>query len=120
METAELIEDAKCIDCQVPEGYKLSILISLFATIAGVSADPNTLMANAACLDCVIPPGMRLSVLISLADTIAGGGGGGSSGSVTCGAVPPVAAPTGSCGLYYDTNTTALYFWDGAAWQLKI
>ena len=54
-----------------PPGMQLPVLIALAAQIAGVSADPATLVANAKCLECGIPPGMQLSVLIYLACQIA-------------------------------------------------
>jgi hypothetical protein len=41
-----------------------------------------------------------------------GVGGGG----VTCGAADPVAAPTGTCGLYFKTSNGTLWAWTGAAW----
>lgn len=44
--------------------------------------------------------------------------GGGSSGSgVSCGAGAPVAAPSGNCGLYIDTNTGDLYEYYSGAWH---
>lgn len=112
----QLIDNARCLDC-ISDGQKLSVLIYLFATIAGVPADPQTLVANAACIDNCIPPGMRMSVLISLADTIAGGGG--ASDQVTCGAGAPVTAPSSGCGIYYDTSNDAVYIYRGGAWALK-
>ena len=65
-----LADQAKCIQCGIPEGMQLPALIVLAAQIAGVSADPTTLIANARCVDC-IPEGMQLPVLISLANQIA-------------------------------------------------
>lgn len=115
---AQLIDNARCIDCAVSEGQKLSILIYLFATIAGVPTDAQTLINNASCIDCAIPPGMRLSVLIALADSIAGGLA--PSDQVTCGSGAPVTAPSSGCGIYYDTANDAVYIYRGGAWVLKV
>jgi hypothetical protein len=52
---------------------------------------------------------------------VTGGGTGG--GGATCGSGAPVAAPSGTCGLYYDNDSGSptaggLWFWDngGSAW----
>lgn len=66
-----LVSDAKCIECAVPEGMRLAVLISLAAQIAGVSANSQTLTTNAQCIECNIPPGLYLPVLIALACEIA-------------------------------------------------
>ena len=79
----------------------------------GTVPDANTLMEEASCLKCAIQPGDLPYLLLG---QIASGGGGGSGGGVTCGSGVPVAAPSGSCGLYYDTDTAIIYQWDGAAW----
>jgi len=49
------------------------------------------------------------------------GGGGGPSG-LSCGVGIPVAAPIGTCGFYIRQQgvSTALYAWDGAAWQAVV
>lgn len=65
-----LMDQAKCIDCVMPEGMKLSVLIVIFAQIANVSTDPNFLMDMAKCIDCTIPEGMKMSVLLALADKL--------------------------------------------------
>lgn len=116
---AELIESAKCVDCNIADGSKLSVLIYLFAQIAGVPADPTTLMDNARCIDNCVPPGMRLSVLIALADTIANLPA-PVSDAVTCGTGAPTTAPSTGCGVYYDTNNDAVYIYRGGAWVLKV
>lgn len=125
--TSELLDEAKCIDCAIPDGMKLSVLISLFASIAGVSADPNTLMANAACIDCAIPPGMQMAVLISLAEDISGGGGTGGTGCAlpTNGDPEGVLTATCSPAIAVDPATQAIYLFTGVAgtntgWALKV
>jgi hypothetical protein len=107
---------AVCYDC-IPQGYRESAMIYLLAQIAGSTMTPSELAAAAVCYDC-IPTGYRLSVIVYLLAQIAAGGAAG-GGGVTCGAVDPVAAPSGSCALYYNTSSGALFLWDGAAWQFK-
>jgi len=82
IDTTTLMNNARCIESCVPEGMQLAVLINLFAQIAGMSTDPNTLMQAARCMTC-IPEGDRMGVLIYLADQIAQGGGGGGGGSQT-------------------------------------
>jgi hypothetical protein len=106
---------ARCFDC-IPPGYRETAIIYLLGEIAGVT-DPATIVENAKCYDC-IPAGFRLSAIVYLLDAIVAGGGIGGAG-VTCGTTDPVDPPSGSCGLYYRTDTGALFIWDGAVWQFK-
>ena len=107
---------AVCYDC-IPAGYRESVMIYLLAQIASNTMTPTELAAAAVCYDC-IPAGYRLSVIIYLLAQISAGGGAG-GGGVTCGATDPVAAPSGSCGVYYNNVSGAFFIWDGAAWQFK-
>jgi hypothetical protein len=66
----ELLESAKCINCNIPPGMQLSVLIALLAKVAGINPDPTTLISMASCIECNIPPGMQIPVLIALADQI--------------------------------------------------
>ena len=66
---------ARCIEPCVPQGMELSVLISIFAQIAGVSTDPNSLMAGAVCIDRCIPKGIQDAALISILNQIVEGGG---------------------------------------------
>lgn len=67
-----LIDDAKCINACIPPGYQTAVLISLFAKIAGVSADPADLMTKeVSCINSCIPDGEKLAVIINLLDQIA-------------------------------------------------
>lgn len=111
----QLATAATCFSC-VPGGEQMSVLIYLFARIAGVPLDPNILMANAKCVSC-IPPGDQMSVLIALADQIANGGG-SSTSCLLCGAVDPTDVPMCPCALFYQTTTSGLWYWDSAqaAW----
>jgi len=67
--TDTLMADARCIEICIPgEDMKLAVLISLFARIAGVSANTDSLIAGAGCIaDCIPGADMKLAVLISLA-----------------------------------------------------
>lgn len=93
-------------------------ILFLLATIADMTIEE--IAAGSACYRCISDFQSAELFLLNTIATNGTGGGGSGSGSVLCGAVPPVAAPTGSCALYYDTVSTALYYWDGAAWQLKV
>ena len=45
----------------------------------------------------------------------------GATGQVTCGTGAPTSTPAASaCVIYIDKTSTAIYYWDGAAWQLKV
>lgn len=104
---AEISIASACLAC-IPD--KLSAMLYLLAVQAGVT-DPATISANAACYACI--PNKQDAVLYLL-DQIAGGGSSGSQ--VTCGDTDPVAAPTGSCVLYFNTESQELFAWDGASW----
>lgn len=119
--TAQLIQDARCIDSCVPPGMRQSIIIYLLAQIAGVSADPQTLVTNAQCVDHCVPAGMRASVIANLLNTIEENGGAGGSGSVLCSAnSDPVAAPAGDCGIFYRLDVGQVWLWNAgtASWNL--
>lgn len=113
MTIEEISALSSCYRC-LPD--RQAAILFLLATIADVTIDE--INAGSACYRCVAD---FASAELFLLNTIATNGstGGGSSG-VTCGAVDPVAAPAGSCGLYYNTTSTALFYWDGAAWALKV
>lgn len=105
-ELAELLDDARCLEQCIPPGFQSAILISLFARVAGVSADPATLMADARCINACVPPGMQMAVLISLASQIlaaGGGGSGGGSGQI----VPYTGADPNSDGVFPADLTKA-------------
>lgn len=115
--TDAAISDARCIEQCVPQGFQLPILISVFAQIAGVSADPKSLIDGATCIQQCVPIGMQMPVLISLAQQIVSGGGAGLGSCLTRSVGPPVAAPT--CPVAINiTDTGAWYWWDSvsAAW----
>ncbi len=116
--TDQLQNDAKCVfDCVPGAEMKLSILISLFAQIANVSADPNVLMANAKPIFCCVPGiDMKLSILISLF----AGGATSSGGCVTGGLGPPVADPGSTFCIYIQTDSVPggqQFLWYSGAWH---
>ncbi len=110
--TDQLQNDAKCIfDCVPGAEMKLSILISLFAQIANVSADPSVLMANAKQIFCCVPGiDMKLSILIDLFQS----GSSSASGNVTCGLGAPTSTPSSGCGIYIQIDSGPL---PGAYWS---
>lgn len=82
-----------------------------------VSCDASDLSSLAKCLGGLSDLDlMRIEVYLLCQIVNNGGGGGGGSSGVTCGLVDPVAAPTGSCGLYLNQSTGSLWGWDGSAW----
>lgn len=62
-----LITGASCLECQIPPGMELSVLIVLAAQIAGVPVDAQSLVTGAVCNECRIPQGLELSILIAIA-----------------------------------------------------
>ena len=70
-----LISDAKLIDCCVPKGMQMAVLISLFCQLNDMSCDSQTLINDARCLDQCIPDSEKMAVLINLACQIVQGSG---------------------------------------------
>jgi hypothetical protein len=103
----EIATGAACFSC-IPD--KLAALLYLLATNAGMT-DPQAIATASACYSC-IPD--KLAAILYLLD--GGGGGGGGGGESLCGAVDPVAAPSGTCGLYFNTVAQSFWAWDGANW----
>ncbi len=102
--------------CCVPQGDLWFAVLAALIDVGNGDPVPSTndLLAQVACLKCAVQSGdLPLLILGAVAGIT---GGGGSGGGVTCGNGVPVAAPTGSCGLYYDKLTNIIYQWDGAAW----
>lgn len=114
---AQLIDNSNCLAC-IPRGYQLQVLIYLFATIAGVPTDAQTLVNNARCLEC-IPVGSQMEVLISLADQILTSSS-LSASEVTCGVGAPTSTPASGCAFYIDTSNDAVYIYRSGAWILKV
>lgn len=117
--TSQQLADASaCLDRCIPDGMKWAAIIYQLGRISGVT-NPTTIMAGATCYDRCIPQGAKLAAIIFLLDSIATAGSGG---TITCGTGAPVAAPSGSCGIYVDTTAgaEAIYVWSGTAWVLKV
>lgn len=110
--TGELLAEASCDSCTIPKGYQLPVLISLFAEIAGVPSDPQSLIARASCNFCTIPLGMQMPVLIDLANQIlAGGGGGGGNACLFAGVGDPVLVPPCNVAIYFDITNGNFGLW---------
>lgn len=65
-----LLENARCIEGCTTSGQREAIIVWLLAQIAGVSADPQTLMTNAQCVSC-LTQGQLEAVRVWLACQIA-------------------------------------------------
>ena len=111
---AAIAAASSCFRCI--SDYEAAVLYLLGLQVG--MTDPATIAANATCMSCV--PDKQAAILYLLDAIATNGAGGGAIGSVLCAAGVPVAAPTTTCALYVDLTTTALYFWTGAAWQLKV
>jgi len=111
------------VTCLDPKQAKAIQVRLLCAILNGeiMACDKDTLMANANCLMCLEPWQLDAIMVYLLCQIMASGAVGGGT-VVTCGDVAPVAAPTGTCGLYYQRNTGvspgSLYYWDAgsASW----
>ena len=104
--------------CCVPQGdLWLAVLAALIDVGNGdpVPTDVNELMEQVACLKCAVQPGDVPLLILGAVSNITGGGGGGSA--TLCGSGPPVAAPTGTCALYIDTDDGTLYEYYSGAWH---
>ncbi len=108
--TDSLIAQAVCLDC-IPYGYRLPVLISLFAKIADVPTDTNSLIAGAECISQCIPAGLQLAVLISLADQIAQGGGTVGASCLGRSVGPPVWVPDAGCDTAISFDDTGGMWW---------
>lgn len=114
MTIEEIAALSACYRC--PQDRQAATLF-LLATIADVTIEE--IIAGSACFRCLSDfNAAQLFLLNSIAtDTAAAAA---AAGQVQCGAVDPVAAPTGSCSLYYNTSTTALFEWIAPNWILKV
>ena len=111
----DLVSEAACYTCISP-GMQELVNTALLCRIARaldptMTCDVQALIRDAACYTC-IPPGMQALVNTALLCAISQAIGGGmpSSDQVACGHGAPVAAPSGTCSIYYDLDSTAFYF----------
>jgi hypothetical protein len=116
-EAEALLAAANCDICYMSPG---SVWYAIIAALIHIEngepvPDAQTLISEIGCLECVISPGMIPYAILQALRGISTGGGVG--GSVACGAGAPVAAPSGTCALYIDTNTGALYSYYSGAWH---
>lgn len=119
-----LIAEANCWTCVSPGLQQLGIL-SLLCRIGkaldpDMSCSPSSLLADAACFSCLSPGMLRLielQLLCNISNSISGGM---TTDAVSCGHGVPVAAPTATCAIYIDLDSTAIYYWDGGNWVLKV
>lgn len=116
-----LLSDARCFEnCGPWELFRLGLLKQiLLASDPVADTSPNALLESAKCYACM-PPGLWMLLELGLLKQIADAGGVGGGGGVQCSAADPVAAPSGSCAFHYRTDTGAVWYWDGAAWQSLI
>lgn len=93
----------------------LAVLAALVAVGEGEPMpDAQELMDQISCLRCALQPGdVPLAILGAVSNITSGGSGGG----VTCGSGAPVAAPSGACALYIDTDDGTLYMYYSGAWH---
>lgn len=108
-QTDSYVQGANCINSCVPPGDQLAVLIYLFAKIAGVTTDPNTLMQASNCINSCIPPGLQLPVLVYLASQITGTGGSGVANIVST--VDPVNGTTAGTQGQFWWNKTGTKLW---------
>lgn len=120
-EVQTLINDVPCDLCNAPPGLAWYMVAAAMIDLANGESVPMTtqeLISQTDCLQCLVPPGLLPYVMIQalrgISTSISSGGG------VTCGAADPVAAPSGSCGVYFNTATQSFWAWDGAAWVALI
>lgn len=114
-EVQTLINDVPCDLCNAPPGLQWYLVLAALIDLANGDPVPTTtqgLISEADCLLCLVPPGLVPYLMVQALRDISSGGG----GAVTCGSGAPVAAPSGTCGLYYDNDTGIIYQWNGAAW----
>ncbi|SRR6266550_5439886 len=111
-----LLSSANCEFACIPSGLIWYAILGALITISNggtMSTDPQVLISQARCLECLIPAGFVPYAILEALRGVSGGG----SGSVTCGAGAPVAAPTGTCAIYIDTATGTLYTYYSGAWH---
>ncbi len=124
-DSTTLVNGAYCNFCNLSGSMLYAIKLRLLCAIANgdmsIACDSASLVEAAKCYECQIPYGMMPAIEIYLLCFIAQNGtGAGGGGGITCGTVDPVAAPTGTCAIYYRKDTAKFWYWDGAAWQVFI
>lgn len=106
-----LIDLAKCLDCQIPDGMKPAVMVALLAELTGVT-DAQTLIDNARCYDCQIAPGMMPAIIAERLDALVSGGGVGGSGLTCSPSSDPSGVPSGSCGQWVRLDNGKVWFYN--------
>jgi len=103
--------------CCVPTGDLWYAVLAALIDVGEGNPVPatNELLTQVACLKCAVQSGDLPLLLLGAVSGITGGGSGGSG--VTCGSGPPVAAPSGTCGIYIDTDDGTTYKYYLGAWH---
>ena len=117
-EVQTIVSEIPCDLCNAPPGLAMYMVAAAMVDLANGNPVPMTtqeLISESNCLLCLVSPGMLPYLMITALRQISSGGGG--SGGVTCGVGAPVAAPSGTCALYIDTSTGALYHYYSGAWH---
>jgi hypothetical protein len=111
------IDSGNCLFCKIPPGLVWFAILAALDDIANgrpMPSDPDELIAEARCFETCIPMGfVPYAILVALQNLSTGGGLGG---AVTCGTTDPVAAPSGSCGMYFRKDNGTLWAWNGVSW----
>lgn len=120
----DLMTSASCFNCLIDIRQVQLINLALLCKILKAqdpmaTCDVQELMDSAKCFDCLSDFQLAMIQAQLLCEINEGGGTGVGSG-VACGTGDPVDPPTGSCGLYYRTDTGSIWLWDGATWNQKI
>lgn len=119
-DSTSLLNNAKCIFGCVPPGMAKAIQIALLCNIANgtvmTDCSAQNLVNQATCFLTCVNAGAADAIIIYLLCQIASGSSSGGGGGATCGTSDPVAAPSGSCGIYYRTDSGAFWYWSGSAW----
>lgn len=108
-----LVSASNCLECAMTHKQLLAALLYVQCTANGMNCTPASLVAASECLKCSMTEKQLLAALVYIQCTTNGGGGGGTS----CGAGAPVAAPTGTCALYIDTDTGTIYAYYNGVWH---
>ena len=110
-----------CLDLETLKSIELSLLCQILQTLDPMAdCDVQTLLNRAACFSC-LQPGQQEAVGLQLLCEIVSQGGAQGGSSVTNGVGAPTDPPAGGlAGIYYQTDTGSIWFWDGAVWVLRI
>jgi len=121
----EKLDEAGCLNCFTV--YQLLLIQTqlLFDILNGAGTmttfdQAQSKLNDANCLSCFTSYQLQLIQSQLLFDISSGGSGGASC--LLCGAINPVAAPTCTCALYYNTANGSFWYWDNGllTWVMLI